>query len=73
VKQEAWRESQILEVAHRDMFRGGQSREFTPYMTVHLVIPLPKLPFLQYTLYIYGFGTLDMSKEPQQLHPLGEL
>jgi len=33
--------------------RVGQNRIYTPYMTVYLMISLPKIP---YTPYIYGSG-----------------
>ena len=33
--------------------RVGQDRMYTPYMTVYLMISLPKIP---YTSYIYGSG-----------------
>jgi len=36
------------------MFRVGQNRIYTPYMTVYLVVSLPN--FTVYTPYIYGSG-----------------
>jgi len=29
-----------------NIFRVGQNRIYTPYMTVYLVIPLPKIPYI---------------------------
>jgi len=34
------------------VFRVGQHRIYTPYMTVYLVISLPKLPYI-HRIYIY--------------------
>ena len=35
--------------------RVGQNRIHTPYMTVYLVISLPKIPYI-HRIYIYGSG-----------------
>ena len=44
-----------LQVRH--VCRVGQNRIYTPYMTVHLVISLPKLPYIhRIYIYIYGSG-----------------
>jgi hypothetical protein len=33
----------------------GKDRIYTPYMTVYLVISLPKIPYI-HRIYIYGSG-----------------
>jgi len=43
------------------MIRVGQNRIYTPYMTVYLVISLPKIPYIHRIyiyiyIYIYGSG-----------------
>jgi len=37
------------------MYKVGQNRTCTPYMTVHLVISLPKIPYIHHT-YDRTFG-----------------
>ena len=37
---------------HAHIFRVGQKRIYTPYMTVFLVISLPKIPYI-HRIYIY--------------------
>ena len=37
------------------VIRVGQNRIYTPYMTVYLVISLPKIPYI-HRIYIYGSG-----------------
>jgi hypothetical protein len=37
----------MYRVGQNRMYRVGQNRIYTPYMTVHLVIPLPKTPYIQ--------------------------
>ena len=41
------------------MIRVGQNRISTLYMTVYLVVSLPKLPYM-YTVYIWFWPTLVM-------------
>jgi len=54
-KRSSWRCSSLLHagifhdlftVTLQSMNRVGQKRKYTPYMTVYLVIPLPKLPYM---------------------------
>jgi len=46
------------------VFRVGQNCTFTPYMTVYLVISLPKIPYIHriyiYILYIWFWPTLQV-------------
>jgi len=43
-----------IHIIRRTVFtRVGQNRTYTPYMTVYLVIFLPKLPYIHH---IYGLG-----------------
>jgi hypothetical protein len=53
------------------MFKVGQDRIYTPYMTVYLVISLPKIPYihriyvvLANPIYVAGLGRVAWS----QLH-----
>jgi len=41
--------------------RVGQKRIYTPYMTVYLVIPLPKIPYI-HRIYIWFWPTLLLTK-----------
>jgi len=50
--------------------RVGQNRIYTPYMTVYLVVFLPKIPYIYGSgqLYLYLPKTLVRPKNPNQTH-----
>jgi hypothetical protein len=47
--------------------RVGQSRVYTPHMTVHLVISMPKIPYI-YTVYVMFWPTLREDEEGTRVH-----
>ena len=48
------------------MVRVGQNRMYTPFMTVYLVISLPKIPYI-HRIYIWFWPTLLMVKRSTKI------
>ena len=53
----------VLPHPHAHMCRVGQNRTYTSYMTLHLVISLPKIPYI-HCKYVWFWPTLHMCSPP---------